>query len=241
MKMNLKYTMIRKTVWFSTLIILFATLSCKDDKKDTGSLSLNVSQLQVPVDGLALVRVSGVESFAVEFTTSGLVDAVVSDMTIRITGIKTGSTTMTVKASNGGSKTCLITVTPSSEETDFTNSETPRIEGWKSTTVYTESQPGSTFSRHKNANALGETKNGNTTFEYAVLGDDFNFFRASASGNYTSASVLEDGLVVIQENGQMQYLIANGVKVNRYSKNKVWLTFKFPDRKDIRLVTEVVD
>lgn len=240
MKLNLRYILTRG-MWLFSLIFLITAISCKDEKKETGTLSLNIYQLQVPVDGLAIVRVSGVETFVTEFTTSGLVDTEISGTIIRITGVKTGSTTMTVKSVNGESKTCFIIVIPSQDETNFTSNETPRIEGWRSTTVYTESVSGSLFSRQKDVNALGETRSGNTTFEYAVLGDESTLFRASVSGDYTDLSELQDGLVVLKEDGQVQYLIANKVLVSRYDDNKVWLTFKFPDRKDIRLVTEEIN
>ncbi|MFL1682827.1 MULTISPECIES: hypothetical protein [Bacteroidales] len=222
------------------LVSLLFWVGCKEDNKTYAPIQLNFSRVDVKVGVTALLQVSGSENFTTELSNDRIVALSVSNGVVHITGIKVGSTTLTVTGEGGDQQTCTITVVENAQlETDFIKDETSRIEGWRDVSIKMDAQEGGVFSMQKDVNALGVSALGSVTYDYSWVDDEDSFFRASALGTFTSSGILDDGLVVYKESGQdIQYLISEKVEIKQIKNGKVWLVFQFPGRRDIRIVTD---
>ncbi|MCP9612658.1 hypothetical protein [Coprobacter tertius] len=123
----------------------------------------------------------------------------------------------------------------------FTDDNTPRIEGWKSNTVYMNAKTGDISSMEIGRDAAGNETGENLTrtYEFSNLNNNSDFFRASAKGDFSKQGSLSEGYIAIRESGgETDYLIAQKTTIEKTANGQIWLLFSFKDHDDIRIVTE---
>lgn len=227
----------------NVLVLVFLVLvfmnSCKDEEK---AFELSVSSLVVFQNDVAEVIVKGGGQFEISFTDPLVANATVDGNIVRIKGLRIGTTQLSVTKSNGEVRACSVIVKENQDDTDLTDDDVTRIE-WGSSCYYPEEKEGFIFSTFKGINALGMVDDPDViTFDFSILGDESNWFRANVSGNLSSAGDLTDGLIVVQQNGKaMQSFIAKKVVLKAAQNGKKYLIFYLPDDLTVRVVTPVME
>ena len=219
------------------MIGMWGLVSCSDDKEDA-SLRLDKTEISVVNGESARIGVSGVASVTLAVQDESIATAVYSEGIITVTGHKTGQTTLTVTAENGSSATCLIRVTPSDEELNFTGEDASRVEGWLSQTVYTLATRGIVSSFQKNTDAYGLSREGWVAFGVSDPESD-QWLRVGFKGNLQEG-IKEGGFAVIRNNHSTESYICSQVRIRQVVGIKVWLELKFENRPDIRIVAETL-
>lgn len=219
------------------VIGMWGLISCSDDKEEA-SLRLDQTEISVVNGESARIGVSGAASVALVVQDENIATAVYSEGIITVTGRKTGQTTLTVTAENGSSATCLIRVTQSDDELNFTGEDASRVEGWLSQTVYTMATRGIVNSFQKNTDAYGLSREGWMAFGVSDP-ENARWLRVSFKGNLQEGSK-EGGFVVIRNNDATESYICSQVQIRQVAGIKVWLELKFADRPDMRIVAEAL-
>lgn len=236
---NIKYinSYVSRNIFLIVLLCASLFYSCKDEDKPFG---LSLSNLQLYQNETKEITVSGEGDFTTSLSDPLVVNLKVDGTVIRITGVRIGTTQLTVKMSSGEEKTCAITVVENQLDADLTKNPTTRIE-WGSTVYYPEEKEGYTFSIQTGVDALGMSAINTVSYDFSVMGDTNSWIRVSASGDFTKAGNLSDGLVVIQKPGnQPECLIATQTILKQVKDGKTYLILYFPDTV-VRIVTSAIE
>ncbi len=165
-----------------------------------------------------------------------------SGRSLTVKALKTGKTTLTANLDSGEKRIYTFTIDPNAYQIGFTIDSTPRIESWiEGVTVKTEETAGLQVSCEPGVGITGE-ETGSATRSYGfIYVESGQMLRLAADGDFTQKGTLNNGIAAMRDShtGTVQYESCTVTIEKVNSDGKIWFTLAFPNRSDIRIVTEV--